>query len=113
MPSAGQLLQKVEFGNTSLEISFDKPSKTWSLYENASGEWSTVLYDASFDLRAFNPEGNENTSTLDRHSGDVGLGTQLYLNMNDTCAHREVAFVLSPPRTARLVSLALPRLVAT
>lgn len=114
-----QLPQTIELDNRLLRISFDKPTRAWSLYENISGEWQTVLHHASINFTAFSPdsvfiepEGKEVTGTFERYSDAIGTGRRLSVRVSDSHARWEISFILYDTKKVCTIALSLTNTTA-
>jgi hypothetical protein len=99
--ATAQLQKSVEIDNSLVRLSFDKNTLTWSLYQNAGGDWTTVINNASMDLTlrdaegaAVEPEGSDITAKTEKYSDVLGAGRLLNIRIKGPRAAWSLAFVM-------------------
>lgn len=100
-PAAAQTLRLQEIDNGLLRISFDKTTRTFSLYENVADEWVTVFHNATTSLTLKAPEvvmlslqGGELTGKVEKYIDAAGAGKMLNIHIGTPQAEWSLSFVL-------------------
>jgi|GEM_PF-2040629 len=96
-----QAPKPVDMENGLLKISFDKSSRTWSLYENESNQWKTVISSASISITFQEGDsvflGNETgeiTAKVLPFSDAIGRGKKMDVMIAGPSARWSLEFVL-------------------
>ncbi len=100
-PMRAQLSRFQETDNGLLKISFDKSTRTFSLYEDVSNQWVTVFHGASAgiilkgpDAVAISLQGGEVTGKIEKYTDAVGTGKVLNIHIVAPPAEWFLSFVL-------------------
>lgn len=91
----------IDMDNALLRISFDKVTKTWSMYENIDNDWRIVVHNASTrfithtpDSVSISPSGEDVAGKIEQLSDAIGTGKQLTIRVSGHDAQWVLTFVL-------------------